>query len=143
VPSDVAYFGRKDYQQALVIQHMVRDLDLPLKISICPIIREPDGLALSSRNRYLSPAEREQSLALSRALGEAVQTFRTGERSAAMLSARMQDTLQAAGIERIDYATVVDAETLKEIHSIERPAVALIACHVGTTRLIDNEELRE
>jgi pantoate--beta-alanine ligase len=141
VPSDVAYFGRKDYQQALVIRHMARDLNLPLKISVCPIIREPDGLALSSRNRYLSADERRQSLALSSALREATRAFADGQRSPAVLSAKMQETLQAAGIERIDYATVVDAQTLGEIEMIQSPAIALIACHVGTTRLIDNEEL--
>jgi pantoate--beta-alanine ligase len=141
VPSDVAYFGRKDYQQALVIRHMARDLNLPLKISVCPIIREPDGLALSSRNRYLSPEERRQSLALSLALKGVSKAFAQGERSAAALSTLMHETLLAAGIERIDYATVVDAQTLEDIDRIEQTSIALIACHVGTTRLIDNEEL--
>ena len=141
VPSDIAFFGRKDYQQALVIRYMARDLDLPLKISVCPIIREADGLALSSRNRYLSADERQQALALSAALKAANQAFAGGERSAAALSATMQDLLQAAGIERIDYAAVVDAQTLEDIETIVEPAVALIACHVGMTRLIDNEEL--
>lgn len=141
VPSDIAYFGRKDYQQALVIRHMAHDLDLPLKISVCPIVREADGLAMSSRNRYLSPDERRQALALSVALNTASEAFANGERSAVVLSTTMQETLQQAGIERIDYAAVVDGQTLEGIEQIERPAVALIACHVGTTRLIDNEEL--
>lgn len=141
VPSDVAYFGRKDYQQSLVIRHLARDLDLPLQISVCPIIREPDGLALSSRNRYLSPDERRQSLALSSALKRVSKAFAQGERSAAALSTLMQETLLAAGIERIDYATVVNAQTLEDIDRIEQLSVALIACHVGTTRLIDNEVL--
>jgi pantoate--beta-alanine ligase len=141
VPSDIAFFGRKDYQQAMVIRHMARDLDLPLKISVCPIVREPDGLALSSRNRYLSADERQQALALSAALKAASEAFAGGERSAAVLSATMQDTLQSAGIERIDYATVVDAGTLEVIDQIDEAAVALIACYVGTTRLIDNKEL--
>lgn len=141
VPSDVAFFGRKDYQQAMVIRHMARDLDLPLKISVCPIVREPDGLAMSSRNRYLSAAERQQALALSAALRSATDAFITGERSAPDLAATMQDVLQTAGIERIDYATVVDADTLEEVDQIEQPAVALIAGYVGTTRLIDNVEL--
>lgn len=139
VPSVAAYFGRKDYQQWLVIRHMALDLNLPLEIRACPIIREPDGLALSSRNRYLSEDERQQALVLSKALREVKDAFHRGERDPAKLSARMQETLQTAGIERIDYATVVDAKTLEEMESIDRPAVALIACHVGTTRLIDNE----
>jgi pantoate--beta-alanine ligase len=141
VHSDIAYFGRKDYQQALVIRHMARDLDLPLKISVCPIVREADGLAMSSRNRYLSADERQHALALSAALKAASAAFENGERSAEVLSEKMHETLQAAGIERIDYAAVVDAQALQDIEQIEQPAVALIACHVGTTRLIDNEEL--
>jgi len=141
VPSDIAYFGRKDYQQALVICHMARDLDLPLKVSVCPIVREADGLAMSSRNRYLSADERQQALALSTALRTASEAFANGERSAGILSAMMQETLRQAGIERIDYAAVIEAHTLEEVDQIEKPAVALIACHVGTTRLIDNEEL--
>jgi pantoate--beta-alanine ligase len=141
VPSDAAYFGQKDYQQAMVIRHMTRDLNLPLKINVCPIIREPDGLALSSRNRYLSPPERKQALALSRALQAATAQYRSGVRETAELNSRMQMVLNEHGISRIDYATVVDAETLSAIDRIDRPAVALIACHVGTTRLIDNELL--
>jgi pantoate--beta-alanine ligase len=143
VPSDIAYFGRKDYQQSLVIRHMARDLNLPIEINVCPIIREADGLALSSRNRYLSTDERQQSLALSVALNNATKAFAAGERTAAILSASMQETLQSAGIERIDYATVVDADTLEEMGQIQRPTVALIACYVGTTRLIDNVELSD
>jgi pantoate--beta-alanine ligase len=141
VPSDVAYFGRKDYQQALVIQQMVRDLKLPLRIEVCPIVRESDGLALSSRNRYLSTSERQQALALSQALRAAKNSFDQGEQDAAALAKCLQKSLRANGIERIDYATIVDAETLSNIKIIERPAVALIACHVGTTRLIDNQKL--
>lgn len=141
VPSDAAYFGRKDYQQWLVIRRMAQDLNLPLEIRACPIIREPDGLALSSRNRYLSEDKRQQALALSQALRATKDAFRGGERDPTSLSAGMQETLQAAGIERIDYAAVVDGESLEETESINRPAIALIACHVGTTRLIDNEEL--
>ena len=138
IPADVAYFGQKDYQQSLVIRHMVRDLNLPQKIAVCPIVREQDGLALSSRNRYLSSAERQQAQALSQSLRRAEQLAGSGERDAAAISAAMRRVLTAAGIERIDYATVADAQTLTELNTLDRPAVALVACHVGTTRLIDN-----
>jgi pantoate--beta-alanine ligase len=139
VPSDVACFGQKDYQQALVIRHMMRDLNVPLAIRVCPIVREADGLAMSSRNRYLSADERRQALGISRALEDTVARYRGGERNAAALEGAMRHVLQRHGISRIDYAAVVDAETLQE--QTEGAAVALIACHVGTTRLIDNEIL--
>jgi pantoate--beta-alanine ligase len=138
VPAEIAYFGQKDYQQSLVIRHMVRDLNLPIKISVCPIVREADGLALSSRNRYLSPAERQQALALSWSLKLAEERFRAGQRDAAAIASAMRHELTAAGIERIDYATLADAQTLAELNRLDRPAVALVACFVGTTRLIDN-----
>ena len=138
IPADVAYFGQKDYQQSLVIQHMVRDLNLPIQITICPILRESDGLALSSRNRYLSPTERQQALALSRSLRQAEELVRSGLREARAIAAALRNELAAAGIQRIDYATVADAQTLAELNTLDRPAVALVACHVGTTRLIDN-----
>lgn len=138
IPTDFAYFGQKDYQQSLVIQHMVRDLNLPMKISVCPIVREGDGLALSSRNRYLSPAERQQALALSRSLRRAEALVRAGQRDVTSITAAMRDELTAAGIERIDYAAVADIQTLAELDTLDRPAVALLACFVGATRLIDN-----
>ena len=138
IPADVAYFGQKDYQQSLVIRHMVRDLNLPIQIAVCPIIREGDGLALSSRNRYLSAADRQQALALSRSLKRAEELVRSGQRDPAAIAAAMRSELTAAGIERIDYATVADAQTLAELNTLDRPAVALVACFVGETRLIDN-----
>jgi len=141
VPADVACFGQKDYQQALVIRRMAEDLNLPVEIVTCPIVREPDGLAMSSRNRYLSPGERGQGLALSRALKEADRLVRAGERSARAIEAVMRNILADSGIDRIDYATVADAETLSEIARIDGRAVALIACYVGATRLIDNQIL--
>ena len=142
VPSDAAFFGWKDYQQLLVIRQMAKDLDLPVKVVGCPIVREADGLALSSRNRYLSPDQRRQALALSQALRSARSSFDAGERSANVLAAQLQQTLRAAGIKQIDYATVVDGNTLAEVATVDRPAVALIACRVGITRLIDNEVLQ-
>ena len=141
VPADIAVFGQKDYQQALVIRRMAEDFNLPMEIVACPTIREPDGLALSSRNRYLSAAERQQALAISRALAEADRLHGAGERGAAKIESAMRNILTAAGIEKIDYAAVADAETLAELARIDRPAVALIACNVGTTRLIDNRML--
>jgi pantoate--beta-alanine ligase/2-amino-4-hydroxy-6-hydroxymethyldihydropteridine pyrophosphokinase len=138
IPADLACFGQKDYQQAQVIRRMVADLNVPIEIVVCPIIREPDGLAMSSRNRYLSPAERQQALALSQALGEAERLFAAGETESETIVAAMRNILRRAGITRIDYVTLADPETLAEVPRIEGRAVALIACFVGTTRLIDN-----
>jgi pantoate--beta-alanine ligase len=138
IPADKAYFGQKDFQQALVIQRMAADLNLPVQVVVCPIIREPDGLAMSSRNRYLSPSERQQGLALSRALKNVEQAVNRGERDTTMLRVQMQETLEAAEIVRVDYATIADPETLVEMKRLEGRAVALIAAHVGATRLIDN-----
>jgi len=141
VPADVAYFGHKDYQQSLVIRHMARDLDLSIQVKVCPTIREPDGLALSSRNRYLSLAERQQAQAISRALRKAAEHVKAGDRQASSLRAQMRSELQLAGIERIDYVAVADPESLAELSVVQNEAIALIACHVGTTRLIDNFRL--
>ena len=138
VPADVAFFGQKDYQQSLVVRRMVADLNVATEIRVCPIVREADGLALSSRNVYLSPTEREQALALSRSLLEAESAVRSGERGAGAIKRRMRGVLEAAGIERIDYVTLADPETLAEPDRAEPPLVALVAAHVGTTRLIDN-----
>lgn len=138
VPADAAFFGQKDYQQQLVVRRMVADLLLPIEIVVCPIVREPDGLAMSSRNVYLSADERHKALSLSRALKAAESLVTQGERDAATIASRMQTTLREAGIESIDYATVVDAQTLAAIDRIDSLAAALIAARVGTTRLIDN-----
>jgi pantoate--beta-alanine ligase len=141
IPADIACFGEKDYQQLAVIQHMARDLNLPIEIVPGPTEREPDGLALSSRNRYLSPAERQQALALSHALGRAEQLVASGERDGEVIQSAMRGVLAAAGIERVDYAAVADRETLAEKQTLDGPAIALIAAFVGTTRLIDNRLL--
>jgi pantoate--beta-alanine ligase len=137
-PADVAYFGAKDYQQALVIQHMVADLNLPIKISIEPTIRETDGLAMSSRNRYLTPAERTQALVLSRSLEKAAEMVANGEREARMVLARMHELFAAAGVTDIDYIALADPQSLEPMHFISTPTMALIAARIGTTRLIDN-----
>lgn len=141
IPADVAYFGQKDFQQALVIRRLVADLNLPIEIVVCPIIREPDALAMSSRNRYLSPAERAQALALSQSLRRATELVAAGERDAARIKAEMSESLANAGIERVEYIAIANPDTLAEVSQIATPAVALIAAFVGTTRLIDNQLL--
>lgn len=141
IPAHVACFGQKDFQQLLVIRHMVRDLAVPMEIVACPTVREPDGLALSSRNRYLSSAERGQAIGLSRALDRAEQMVAAGERDSAKVIAQMRNILREAGIHRIDYVAIADPETLAESPHLDRPAVALLAAHVGSTRLIDNSLL--
>lgn len=135
---DVAYFGHKDYQQSLVIRRMAADLNVPVEVRVCPTIREPDGLALSSRNAYLNPAERRQALALSRSLFAAAELVACGERSAAIVLKQMRDVLDAAQISRIDYLAIVDPETLADVAELNHQAIALVAAHVGQTRLIDN-----
>lgn len=138
IPADVAYFGQKDFQQALVIQTMVAELNTPIQVEVCPIVREPDGLAMSSRNRYLAPDQRLRAVALSRGLRAIEAAVNAGERDACKLAAEMKTGLVAAGIERIDYVTIADRLTLEALPRLDRPAVALVAAHVGTTRLIDN-----
>ena len=139
----LAAFGRKDYQQWRVIERMARDLDLPVEVVGCPIVREPDGLAMSSRNRYLAPAERERALAIHRGLVAADRAFREGERDPAGLERLARDPVQQA-FDRIDYVAVADAHTLVPCSgSINEPAVILVAAHLGTTRLIDNAVLGE
>lgn len=141
VPADVAYFGAKDWQQTLVIRRMVEDLNVPIEVVVCPTVRESDGLAMSSRNRYLSPDDRQRALALSRGLAAADELFSSGERSTDVLEQAMRQRLTEVRVTDVDYATVVDCESLarRELTS-ERP-IALIAARVGTTRLIDNRLL--
>jgi len=135
---DRAYFGRKDYQQSLVVRRVAADLDLPIEIEICPIVREADGLALSSRNRYLSIEQRERALAISRGLRLAARLVAEGTRDSATIVARVQALLEQAHLQ-IDYVSIADRETLEPLGSVDSPAVALIAARVGATRLIDNE----
>lgn len=145
LPATHAFFGQKDYQQLRVIQDMVRDLDVEIEVVACPIIRDPDGMAMSSRNRYLSEAERSRGLRLSQALAAAQDLFQGGERSVKTLENVLHESLLADGpengVDSIDYATVVDATTLAPIERIDNDAVALIAARVGQTRLIDNRLL--
>ncbi len=138
-----AYFGQKDYQQALVIRHMVRDLDLPVEICICPIVRDTDGLALSSRNIYLSDLQRQAALALIRTLRQTEQSIRQGENDGRALMAQMNRSLIAGGVTAVDYAVVADTETLVIQETVRFPLVMLIAAHVDQTRLIDNMILQD
>jgi pantoate--beta-alanine ligase len=141
IPADFAYFGRKDYQQALVIRRMVADLDVPLTIRVEPIVREPDGLAMSSRNRYLSAEERQRALSISQALQLADQRARGGERSGPALAALVREHLLRAGQMRIDYVAVADPETLEPVETLAGEAVIAVAAWVGKTRLIDNRTI--
>ncbi|HWP29118.1 MAG TPA: pantoate--beta-alanine ligase [Chloroflexota bacterium] len=136
-----AYFGEKDYQQLLVVRRLVADLPLDLEIIGCPTVREPDGLALSSRNTYLDPPARAQAVALSRALARAQALLSAGERRGPALEAAMQAELAAYPQVRLDYAAVVDAATLEPLPYVDREARALIAAYVGSVRLIDNAPL--
>ncbi len=137
-PAHLAYFGEKDYQQLQVIRQMVRDLDVPIEIVACPTVRESDGLAMSSRNRYLSPAERQQALGISRALTRVAESAAAGERRTSALEATMHAVLRESGISRVEYAVVVDPDHLTAQETIDSTARALIAAYVGSTRLIDN-----
>jgi len=137
VAPDIALFGEKDYQQLAVIRRMVRDLDVVVEIVGVPTQRDADGLALSSRNAYLSPDERRAARALPRALGEAAQAIRDGAAVDEAL-ARARARLEAAGFAPIDYVALHDAETLAPLASLDRPARLLAAARIGTTRLIDN-----
>lgn len=133
-----AYFGKKDYQQLAVIRRMVRDLNLPAEIIGCETLREPDGLALSSRNAYLSAAEREQATSLYAALRAAETAIRAGERDPSAVETLLRQRILAAGPASIDYASVVDDETLTPVTRIERPVTLALAVRIGHTRLIDN-----
>lgn len=138
VAPDVAYFGRKDYQQQLLIRTMCRDLDVPVQIRTCETIREPDGLALSSRNAYLNPRERASALALSECLQLADTMIGEGERNLRIIRQAMREHLVGTPLVEVDYATIADAHSLDETDDPTTEMVALVAANVGNTRLIDN-----
>ncbi len=133
-----AYFGRKDAQQVRIVQQMVRDLNLDTEIVVCPIVREPDGLAMSSRNAYLSAEDRMAATVLSRALRAAEQEVSSGVRDSLELQRAMRKVLEGEPRARVDYAEVVDAETFEPVVRVARRAYALLAIHIGKARLIDN-----
>jgi pantoate--beta-alanine ligase len=139
VPAHCAYFGQKDYQQQTIIRRMCADLNLPIEIRVCPTIREPDGLALSSRNVFLNREERQSALALSRSLHLAKQRLQGGAADLNEVRRQMLDLLQSTPLVRPDYATLVHPDTLEEVSSSTLPLVAVVAARVGATRLIDNE----
>lgn len=141
VQPDRAYFGQKDAQQALLIRRMVIDLDIPVEVVVCPTVREPDGLAMSSRNSYLNPAEREAATALYRALQNAIKAFQAGQRQAGALRDIMRQTLDQESLAREQYVSVADPASLVELTGSIDTALLSMAVYVGKTRLIDNAVL--
>lgn len=135
---DRAYFGQKDAQQVVVIRRMARDLDFDLEIVVCPTVREPDGLAMSSRNVYLSPEERRAATVLFRALSAAQAAWQAGERDGERLRQQMRAVLAAEPLARPDYVSVADPDTLVELDQVGERALASLAVRIGATRLIDN-----
>jgi pantoate--beta-alanine ligase len=138
VQPDVAYFGQKDAQQARIIRQLVRDLDVPVEVRVCPIVREPDGLALSSRNAYLTPEERRHAPALFKALEAARQRIRDGERNPEVIQSLLVDRIAVTPGARLDYAAVVDADTLRPLERLQGEVLFALAVRFGSTRLIDN-----
>ncbi|HEV3474386.1 MAG TPA: pantoate--beta-alanine ligase [Actinomycetota bacterium] len=137
-----SYFGEKDAQQLAVIRRMVADLELPVEVVACPTVREPDGLAMSSRNTYLSGEERRAATCLYEALARAAWLVEGGERDVLTLKAEMAKRIGAEALARVDYVAVVDEETFQEVDVVRGPARALVAARIGTTRLIDNLALK-
>ena len=139
VQPDKAFFGAKDYQQATILRRMAGDLDFPLEVAVCPTVREEDGLAMSSRNRYLSPAQRAQAVALHESLCLAARLAGQGERSAGRILAAMREHLaRRAPDAQIDYIQVVDPDSLQDVEIVDRPVQVLLAVRLGRARLIDN-----
>ena len=141
VVPDRAYFGQKDAQQVAVDKHLVRDLNFGVEIVVGPTVREPDGLAMSSRNAYLNPGERQAALVLARALDVARELVAAGERQATRVAAAMAEEVVQEPLAELEYAAVVDPETFADLEGLDRPALALLAARIGQTRLIDNLKL--
>ncbi|HPS56153.1 MAG TPA: pantoate--beta-alanine ligase [Sedimentisphaerales bacterium] len=138
VRPDFAFFGQKDAQQAIVIKRMVADLNMPLEIVICPIIRENDGLAMSSRNKYLSVEQRSQAVLLHKSLMLAEKTVKQGLRNCAEIKKQMREILNESSLISVEYINIVNIETLADIEEIVDSALIALAVNLGTTRLIDN-----
>jgi pantoate--beta-alanine ligase len=138
IEPDIAFFGQKDAAQSAVIRRLVRDLNFPVEIVICPIVREPDGLAMSSRNAYLNPDERQRALALRHSLRRVEEEFRSGERSVAKLIAVASAVFTQEPQVRLDYFEIVNPDTLDPVEQIQLPTLVAVAAYVGNTRLIDN-----
>ena len=137
VGPDVAFFGQKDAQQALIVHRVVRDLDIPVRIEVCPTVREPDGLALSSRNAYLGPAERERAIALRRALDAAERAVAAGERDPSAVARAAHAALAPYEVEP-EYLALVSSDTLQPVETIDGEILVALAARVGPARLIDN-----
>ena len=135
---DNAYFGQKDAQQLAIIKRMVKDLNMPLSIHGCPIIREEDGLAKSSRNTYLSPEERKAALVLSRSVFLGEKMVKEGECDCKKVIAAMTEEIEKEPLAKIDYVKIVDLSTMQQIGTIEHGILAAMAVYIGKTRLIDN-----
>ena len=141
---DFAFFGQKDAQQALVIRRLVKDLAFDTEIVILPIVREDSGLAISSRNLYLTPDEQKSATILHKALKQAKQAFRDGERNASRITDLIRQTVESEPRARLDYVTIADAETLEKLDRVDdRPTLIALAAYVGKTRLIDNTILNK
>lgn len=138
VMPDRAYFGQKDAQQLAVIRRMVRDLNFDITIVGCPIVREADGLAMSSRNTYLSPEERKAALILHRSLQLGEEMMKAGERDALKIRTAIQANMETETLARVDYVEIVDANSLEQVTLIEKPVLVATAVYIGNTRLIDN-----
>ncbi len=138
IPADHAYFGQKDAAQVAVLRKMVRDQNFDIELVVCPIVREKDGLALSSRNAYLSPAERQQALVLHRALLRVQMLADTGEADSATLTEAGKQVMAEEPGARLDYFAIVDPDTLDPVENVSQGALVAVAAHIGTTRLIDN-----
>ena len=138
VQPDRAYFGKKDAQQLAVIKHMVDDLNFDIEIIGCPIIREPDGLAKSSRNTYLNAAERQAALVLSQAVTLGMDMVKNGQKDCTIILDAMKQHISAEPLAKIDYVKIVDLNTMQQITVLDRPALCAMAVYIGKTRLIDN-----
>ena len=138
VEPDLAFFGQKDAAQAAIIRRMVRDLNIPVEIVVCPIVREPDGLAMSSRNVYLNGQQRESALLLNRSLAHIRELFQRGERNGTALIAAGKHVLGEDPSVRLDYFEIVNPESLDPVAEITQNALVAVAAYVGTTRLLDN-----
>ncbi len=141
VQPEIAFFGQKDAQQAILLRRMVRDLDMDIDIRVLPIVRDRDGLALSSRNTYLNDKERSAALILVKSLGEARRLFEAGERRASSIISRMKELIEGEPLARVDYVEIVDLEELEPVEDINQDVLVALAVYVGKTRLIDNTVL--
>jgi pantoate--beta-alanine ligase len=138
VEPDVAFFGQKDAAQVAIVRRMVRDLDIPVEIVACPTVREPDGLAMSSRNAYLNPQQRKQAVVLHRSLMRVKKLAEEGEHSSAKLIAAAHDEFASESSVRIDYFEIVNPDRLDPVEDVSKGALVAVAAYIGTTRLIDN-----